>query len=95
MKLSYISYKNNWAADEYYVSGKRVHILEEIEFDGVTYPVITSRVSVPYNDMGNTYTGVSNHFFINVEVLGIPLKIDLNTIIRKNTKIKATKFILA
>ena len=89
-----LTYRNQWEADEYYVGEKRIHILDEIEYNGVTYPVTTVRMSVPYNDMGHTYHGVSNHFFVDIEVLGVRIKMDLNKIVPKNPKIKATKFVL-
>ena len=90
-----LTYRNNWEADEYYVDGKRITSLEEVEENGVTYPVTTRRVSVPYNDMGHTYSGTSDHYFIEVSNLSTIMLLDLNRIVPKNPNIKATKFTFA
>jgi hypothetical protein len=33
--------------------------------------------------MGHQYNGVSHHFFVKVNVLGVDMNIDLNTIVPK------------
>lgn len=92
MAKSYLSYCNNWETDEYYVGKKKVSSLNEIEFKDVKYNVISEDVTVPYNDMGHTYHATSKHYFIEQNVLGVAMKIDLRKIVPKNSKIKATKF---
>ena len=84
-------YRNNWEFDEYSVDGNVISGLSQVEIGGKKYKVEAQSVSVPYNDMGNTYTATSNHYFIKETVFGIKMRFDLNRIIRKKTII-ATQF---
>jgi hypothetical protein len=91
-----ISYENQWEYDIYRVDGIEIADLKEVSIDGILYKVTKRKVSIPYNDMGHSYTATSNHFFIETEVLGEPMTIDLRNphFERnfKNKKIIATKF---
>lgn len=85
MTANKLKYVNQWEYDEYYVGRQRVHSLNKVMIDDVVYPVKNRQVSVNYNDMGHEYSSMSTHFFVVVDVLGIPRDIDLNTVVpRKN-----------
>lgn len=91
--MNILEYRNNWASDEYYVDGKRVESLTEVRIGDDPEPakVIGRQVSVPYYDMGHTYSAQSLHFFIVVEKHGLQFEVDLNTVVPK-TKVIAIKF---
>jgi len=89
-----LCYENNWEADEYSVDGKRVVRLEEVQIGQYLYRVTTRRMSVPYNDMGHTYNGVSDHFFVYEKVFGLQMPFDLNEIITR-IPVFATKYEVA
>jgi hypothetical protein len=78
-----LSYTNSWEADEYRVGGKLVKTLKRVRIGTKEYPVTTREVSIPYNDMGHTYHGTSDHYFIKETVFGIVMEFDLNTLIRR------------
>lgn len=91
-----LSYTNNWEADEYRVNGRlvatltKIHIRDRKGTKGKTFMVRTRRESISYGDMGHEYAGVSNHFFIDVPVVGRKsVEIDLNTLMRKGLDITA------
>ena len=86
-----LTYKNDWEYDQYFVDGKRIRELHLIEVNGVQYDVDSGQVSVPYDDMGHTYTATSTHFFVEVEVLGVKVQIDLNRVVKKQ-RIKALAY---
>lgn len=87
-----LSYENQWHYDQYKVAGFPIYELEEIMWNGQIYPVTSQVIDVPYSDHGSPQTARSRHFFIEVEVLGVTIPIDLNKIIRKNPDILATKW---
>jgi len=93
--MNKLTYRNNWASDEYFVDGKRISDLTEIEYLGQWYRVKSRRVSVPYSDMGNIHTATSTHFFIEHTILGVTQELDLNRIVPKNKSITAIEFVLA
>jgi hypothetical protein len=78
-----LSYKNNWESDEYYAGGQLIESLREVSIDSKLYKVKPEIVSIPYNDMGHDYEGVSTHYFIEEEAFGITMKFDLNKIVRR------------
>lgn len=82
--MNKLTYKNNWEADQYFVNGEQIRELFLVEYNGEKYAVDKARVSIPYNDMGHTYYGVSDHFYITVDVMGTLQKIDLNRIVNKS-----------
>jgi len=86
-----LEYSNNWESDEYWVDGKRIRGLQQVEIDGVKYTVNTRRVGVRYYDMGHDYTAHSDHYFITEKVFGIKTEFDLNELVRKK-RILAIKF---
>lgn len=90
-----LSYASSWFYDKYFVDNNHITSLEEVEFEGETYPVFARKVSVAYRDMGHDLEATSNHFFIEVDVLGVKIPVDLNQIVTKNKRIKATKFTVA
>ena len=93
-KQATLKYKNNWESDEYYVGKKRITVLKKVSIDGEEFKVTSRRVSVPYNDMGHTYTGDSNHYFIKKKVFGTKMEFDLNTIVDK-VKVVALDYTVA
>jgi hypothetical protein len=86
-----LTYRNNWEADEYYVGKNRVIDLREVRINGKSYDVMSATVSVPYGDMGHTYTGRSKHYFVTEQVFGVDQQFDLNTVIR-DVDVYAVKF---
>ena len=80
-----LKYKNNWEADEYYINGKRIKALKRVRIIDKEYPVKTHQVSVPYNDMGHEYNGISDHYFVTETVFGIKKEFDLNEIVGKQS----------
>jgi hypothetical protein len=73
-------YKNEWEADSYYIGGVPVSPTK-VQIRGKEYKVTAQVVSVPYDDMGHTYSGVSTHYFVEEAVFGRKRKFDLNTIV--------------
>lgn len=80
-----LGYCNNWEADEYFdnITEKGVKNLKEVDINGKLYKVKSRSVSVPYLDMGHSYTSTSKHYFVTEEVFGIKMEFDLNTLIDK------------
>lgn len=78
-----LSYKNNWEADQYFVDKNPVSDITKVRIKGVDYKVTSAVVSVPYNDMGHTYSGTSKHYFIRTKVFGIWQEFDLNELVDK------------
>lgn len=78
-----LQYQNNWESDEYFYTGGRIKNLWSVEINGIQYPIITKKVSIPYNDMGHQYNATSDHYFIEESLFGIMHKIDLNTLVNK------------
>ena len=78
-----LTYQNNWESDSYFVGKDKIQTLDVVKIKDEEHDVITLKVSVPYNDMGHQYNGVSHHFFVKVNVLGVDMNIDLNTIVPK------------
>jgi hypothetical protein len=74
-----LKYVNNWESDEYYVGKNRVKTLAKVEINGVEFPVISRKVSVDYNDHGNRFSAMSEHFFIALVVGGVLFERDLNS----------------
>lgn len=92
---NYLSYKNDWESDSYFVDGKKVRDIKAIGYDGIRYEVVGKDVSVSYSDHGHTYAAKSRHYFIKVGVLGVNISVDLNEIIPKKRKVVAIDFTLA
>lgn len=91
MSDNVLEYRNNWMADEYYVAGRRIKDLREVLIGNEPANIIGRDVSVPYHDMGHTYSATSRHYFVVVEKYGIRFEHDLNTLVGK-TKIIPTDF---
>lgn len=81
--MKVLKYQNDWEHDVYTVDGERVTRLETVEIDEVQYPVIAKICSVQYDDMGHVYTATSTHYFVEIDVLGVKTRVDLNTIVPK------------
>ena len=81
--MKILKYTNDWEHDVYTVGGERVTRLETVEIDEVQYLVISKIRSVQYDDMGHVYTATSTHYFVEIDVLGVKTRIDLNTIVPK------------
>ncbi len=77
--MKILKYKNDWKHDVYTVGGERVIRLETVEIDDVQYPVIAKICSV----RGRVYTATSTHYFVEIDVLGVKTRVDLNTIVPK------------
>lgn len=86
-----LQYENSWESDSYYVDKKLIEKLKKVSIDGKEYDVTSRQVTVPYNDMGHTYTACSTHYFITTEVFGVEQEFDLNKIVRK-TEVIPLKF---
>ena len=86
-----LTYVNNWEVDEYYVNGTRIKALKSVVINGKEYPVMSKKITVPYSDMGHSYTSTSEHYFIDVVDSSIHTLTDLNEVIRNN-KIYAKDF---
>lgn len=80
--MSKLHYSNNWENDIYTIGKKRVDTLDVVEINGVEYDVTARKVTVPYDDMGHTYTSTSTHYFVTAKVFGIPKEFDLNTLMQ-------------
>jgi hypothetical protein len=78
-----LTYRNNWGADEYFINGKRVKSLKKVRIGTKEYKVETREISIPYNDMGHTYHGTSDHYFVEETVFGIKKKFDLNELVSR------------
>lgn len=78
-----LSYQNNWESDAYFVDKKPVSDITLVRIKGEEYKVTSRNVSVPYNDMGHTYTANSKHYFIRTKVFGIWQEFDLNILVDK------------
>ncbi len=78
-----LTYQNNWEYDQYFVKGKQLSSLKLVSIDDVDYKVTSNPVSISYNDMGHTYSSTSDHYFITVDIVGIPTQVDLNTLVDK------------
>ncbi len=89
--MNLLKYTNDWEHDVYSVGSSTVTNLQIVEIDGVRYPVTTKSVSVQYDDMGHVYTSTSAHYFVEVNVLGVKTRIDLNTIVPKQ-KVYAVEY---
>ncbi len=87
--MNKLEYRNNWESDEYYVGGKRISNLTTVSINGVFYPVTNRVVTIPYDDHGHVYNGISTHYFIVSQDLGV--EVDLNRVVRKQ-KVIAVKF---
>ena len=81
--MKILKYKNDWEHDVYTVGGAPVVRLKTVEIDDVQYPVIAKGVSVQYDEMGHVYTATSTHYFVEIDVLGVKTRVDLNTIVPK------------
>lgn len=89
-----LEYRNNWEADEFLVvdqthdgkrlGSKRIADLRKVRIHFKLYDVTSREVSVPYNDMGHTYYGVSKHYFIKEDVFGSKIEFDLGKLLRYN-----------
>ena len=89
--MNILTYQNDWEADIYTINGKAVKTLKTVNIDGEDYAGTSRKVSVPYNDMGHCYTGVSTHYFVTKKVFGLAQVFDINTLIGK-VKITPIKF---
>ena len=78
-----LTYENQWESDIYRVNDQEIKSLKKVEINGKVYKVISEKIGIDYNDMGNTYTAVSTHYFVETEVFGIEKQIDLNTLVPK------------
>jgi hypothetical protein len=76
-----LEYRNEWEQDIYTVDGELVKTLTKVSIDEKEYEVTTRNVSVQYFDMGNSYSGVSDHYFITEWVFGLKKEFDLNTLV--------------
>lgn len=81
--MKQLSYQNNWEMDEYYVGKDRVATLDSVSINDITYKVTAKICSIPYNDMGHTYSGTSTHYFVKEKVFGIEKTFDLNGLVGK------------
>lgn len=82
-----LEYRNNWEADEFYVvdqthdgkrrGKKRITDLRKVRIHFKLYDVTSRKVSVPYNDMGHAFYGVSKHYFVKETVFGREIEFDL------------------
>lgn len=81
--MSKLHYQNNWEMDEYFVERARVKKLKSVIINDKVYKCVGKEISIPYNDMGHTYHGISTHYFITEEVFGIKKEFDLNELVGK------------
>lgn len=88
-----LSYKSDWEADKYFIGKKQITDLNLVNINDKNYNVISKSVTVPYNDMGHEYSSTSMHYFVEEQVLGITMRIDLNTIVNKG-KVFAVEYSL-
>jgi hypothetical protein len=89
-----LSYRNDWEYDIYSVNKVYVDDIKEVMIKGKKYKVRPYVISIPYNDMGRTYTASSTHYFIKEKVFGVNMEFDLNEIIDK-VPVYATKYKLS
>ena len=80
-----LSYECSWEYDRYSIDNKPILTLTKVKIKGKEYKVTKRSVTIPYNDMGHTYTATSDHYFVEEEVFGKKMKFDLNEIIRDIT----------
>lgn len=76
-------YRNEWEYDVYSIDGKEIKDLKTVSIRGKRYKVAAIRVSVPYYDMGHSYSQTSTHYFVEESVFGRKRRFDLNTIVGK------------
>lgn len=87
----FIQYRNDWERNIYMVNGDVIVDLMKVFIGGKYYDVTKRKVSIPYDDMGRTYEGISYHYFIKEEVFGIPMEFDLNQVVPR-VQVLATSF---
>ena len=81
--MKHLSCRNNWEMDEYSVGTDRIATLDSVSINDVTYKVTARIMSIPYNDMGHTYSGTSTHYFVKEKVFGVEKDFDLNGLVNK------------
>lgn len=86
-----LRYEDNWSVDLYFIGNKQISELKEVMIGGTLYKVKTQRLSIPYDDMGHTYEGTSDHYFVKAKVFGIYMDFDLNKIVTRRA-VYATLF---
>lgn len=87
MKSKYLAYKNDWEFHRYTCDGKPVEKLDHVEIEGEKYKVKSAQVTVPYNDMGQTYTSTSTQFWIAIDFHGAKIAVSLDVLIKAKVKI--------
>lgn len=78
-----LTYRNNWESDEYYLGDKKLDNMSIVEIDGKRYSVFRRKVTKSYSDHGHTYGATSWHYFIEEQVFGTVMEVNLNTICNK------------
>lgn len=79
-----LTYTNNWEADIYVYQKKPIIRLEEVLINNKLYAVRTQVISIPYEDMGHTYYGTSNHYFVTTKCFdSVEIELDLSRVVNK------------
>lgn len=87
-----LSYENDWEYRIYFVDGKEIEALREVEIAGEKFAVFSWNETDMVYDMGHKYTCTSLRHFINVSLAGKKLPMALEVILDKKIAVTATKF---
>lgn len=91
-KRNRLSYENDWEYRTYFVDGKEIEALREVEIAGEKFAVFSWNETEMVYDMGHKYTCTSLRHFINVSLAGKKLPMALEVILDKKIAVTATKF---
>lgn len=93
MKNNLLSYKDSWYVYTFYVDGKEISQLKEVEIAGMKYKVYSRQVSISYSDHGHIYDGTSRHYFINTFIGDAEIEVSLTDILdTRQEPVYALKF---
>jgi hypothetical protein len=87
MAIKFLTYKNEWEFHRYTCGGKPVEKLDSVKIGGKTYKVKSAKETIPYDDMGHTYTSTSTQFTISIDFHGAKIPVTLDVLIKAKVKI--------
>ena len=85
--MKYLTYKNDWEFHRYACDGKPIEKLDQVKIEGEVFKVKSAKVTVPYDDMGHTYTSTSTQFTISIDFHGAKIPVTLDVLIKAKVKI--------